>query len=206
MNSLPFAVPTSLAISLRLLANTAQLLIILGVLTLSGWFVKSFARAFIWRLLIERDERFVWATLHSIVGLLIFFNFLYGYLRAVLARPRSCAVDVEKDAPLKIRHCNQCNIDTGDDCEHCPICNVCVHELHHHCVFIGQCVGSHNLYYFEKFVRSVVFGCFYVFAAILLCGYARELVSLSILSVAIGIMAGGYLCIHTAFAHFMEKV
>jgi hypothetical protein len=63
-------------------------------------------------------------------------------------------------------------------------------------------------YYFEKFVRSVVFGCFYqCLLRILLGGYAREMLSLSAFSpLAIGIMAGGYLCIHTAFAHFMEKV
>jgi hypothetical protein len=41
------AVPKPLASALRLLANGAQLTIILGVLLMSGWLVKSFARAFI---------------------------------------------------------------------------------------------------------------------------------------------------------------
>lgn len=75
------AVPKPLASALRLLANGAQLTIILGVLLMSGWFVKSFGRSFIARLLIERDHAWLWAAFHSIVATIIFVNFLYSTLR-----------------------------------------------------------------------------------------------------------------------------
>jgi hypothetical protein len=75
--------------------------IILGVLLMSGWFAKSFGRSFIVRLLIERDHALYWAAFHSIVATIIFVNFLYGYLRAVLARPEPAARSTLK----RTHHC-----------------------------------------------------------------------------------------------------
>jgi hypothetical protein len=62
------------------------------------------------------------------------------------------------------------------------------------------------LHFFEKFVYSVTFGALYLFVAVALAGFARELISLSILSAAIGVMSGGYLCMHIAFGFVKSRL
>lgn len=190
--------------ALRKLAQCAQYGIVCGVLAMTLWFFKWYLLGFVVRVLWQREERVVLAALHGTVALSTLASFLNAYLRAVLARPGSSALDVEKDAPLHVRFCSSCQHETSDEFEHCPFCDVCVRSMHHHCVFIAQCCGAHNIDYFERFVQSVVFGNLYMFGSVLLSGFAREFLSLSLMSAAIAVMAGGYLCIHVAFSHFIE--
>ena len=53
---------------------------------------------------------------------------------------------------LKDSYCNICKITKPPRSKHCKICNFCIDKFDHHCIWINQCVGSNNYYYFICFL------------------------------------------------------
>lgn len=137
----------------------------------------------------------------------------------------------------------------GAQFTHCVICNTCIENLHHHCacvrarsrsrgrlhhatrapvsvgpagVFVGQCVGEHNLQHFENFVK-VRGAAFWrltrrspradeqlivastAYTALTLAWYEwRDYTATIFLAGALCAMASFYGCIHCSVGHLLE--
>lgn len=58
--------------------------------------------------------------------------------------------------------CYTCRIWKFPGTHHCSTCNNCVLEFDHHCPWVGNCIGKRNYRWFNLFLYSLIFSCFYV--------------------------------------------
>ena len=57
--------------------------------------------------------------------------------------------------------CVQCKTVKPMRTHHCSQCARCVIRMDHHCVWIGNCVGKHNMKSFLLFLAYAFITCFY---------------------------------------------
>ena len=62
-----------------------------------------------------------------------------------------------------IKTCDTCKTVKPPRTHHCSQCNRCVVRMDHHCVWIGNCVGLHNMKPFLLFLVYGTITCFYSF-------------------------------------------
>ncbi|BFU24822.1 zinc finger protein, putative [Entamoeba histolytica HM-1:IMSS] len=51
--------------------------------------------------------------------------------------------------------CETCQCLKPFRCHHCQICDCCIYRMDHHCIWVGQCIGIHNIRFFFLFISSL---------------------------------------------------
>lgn len=78
-----------------------------------------------------------------------------GYVKAVDR-------DIESDAKtntnseLKLRYCEECQLEQPIRSRHCNECQRCIKKFDHHCPWLECCVGEHNHRFFVLFLATSV--------------------------------------------------
>ncbi|KAJ0000343.1 hypothetical protein NQD34_012185, partial [Periophthalmus magnuspinnatus] len=63
-------------------------------------------------------------------------------------------------------HCYLCDVKVGPKVKHCGVCNKCVQDFDHHCIWLNNCVGGRNYYFFVA-LCSATFGTLLLIIVIL---------------------------------------
>ncbi|KAF7669464.1 hypothetical protein LDENG_00186280 [Lucifuga dentata] len=58
---------------------------------------------------------------------------------------------------IQDHHCSLCDVDVPK-VKHCKACNKCVEDFDHHCIWLNNCVGVKNYWYFFVAVASATLG------------------------------------------------
>lgn len=59
-------------------------------------------------------------------------------------------------------YCKSCKIYRPPRSHHCHVCNVCILKMDHHCVWINQCTGHGNYFFFWRTLAFITAGCAYI--------------------------------------------
>lgn len=57
--------------------------------------------------------------------------------------------------------CPWCVIHTRPTLKHCYMCNRCVEDFDHHCIWLKNCIGAKNFYYFYAFILFLFIKLFF---------------------------------------------
>ena len=100
------------------------------------------------------------SILIKLLGLLIYFLFLFSYSYTALINPGYPKHDIDSvtgEPRKKFYFCTICKmwVNREKRAYHCADCNICVEGLDHHCPWTGKCIGSKNIISFYIFIFSI---------------------------------------------------
>ncbi|KAK9822034.1 hypothetical protein WJX74_002077 [Apatococcus lobatus] len=107
-----------------------------------------------------------WYFGHCLWSLCLFINIMIHYAGATIQTPAVPGMPLGPVAKMSLDDCTLCrSCQAPKACRthHCRVCRQCVPECCHHCIFLGQCVGAHNLRHFLLFLVFTIVGCCYIF-------------------------------------------
>ena len=112
------------------------------------------------------------STFIKLLGLLVYFLFLFSYSYTALINPGYPKHDIDSvtgEPRKKFYFCSICKIWVNREKRtfHCVDCDICVEGLDHHCPWTSKCIGKRNYKSFSVFVCSVFTLIVYFFIAIL---------------------------------------
>lgn len=127
-----------------------------------------------------RDRNWWWVILVGLLGYVISFTFLLltaftdpGILPRPDAetkkwrgmnrpKPASSQMVNISGRMIELKWCPTCQIYRPPRASHCRTCDNCVEKWDHHCPWIGNCVGLRNYIFYNLFLWTLWFHCFFV--------------------------------------------
>ncbi|KAL3233070.1 Palmitoyltransferase SWF1 [Nakaseomyces bracarensis] len=102
--------------------------------------------------------------------------------------------------------CRTCKQEKPARSKHCSVCDTCILLADHHCVWINNCVGMGNYFYFFSFLVSNIVLLGYAFSRLLYIEFTKHEEERIEPLLILTILCGSFLMVLGIFCHYVFKM